>query len=85
MKKSRGWTKFEVVIVLAITSIMALAVMTVVLPVVLGSKRHGTNKNAVVNGMIESRCVEGYKFAIGPKGATQQILDSAGHGIPCDN
>ena len=82
MKKSRGWTKFEVVIVLAITSIMALAVMTVVLPVVLGSKRHGTNKNAVV---IESRCVEGYKFAIGPKGATQQILDSAGHGIPCDN
>ena len=36
-----------------------------------------------VNGMTESRCIEGYKFIINQDGHTKQILDEFGKGVRC--
>ena len=36
-----------------------------------------------IGGMVETRCIEGYKFVIGQDGRMTQILDSFGKGVPC--
>lgn len=38
-----------------------------------------------LNGMTESRCIEGYKFVIDQDGRTRQILDEFGKGVRCGN
>lgn len=36
-----------------------------------------------VNGLVETRCINGYSFTVGERGNTSQILDENGHGIKC--
>lgn len=38
-----------------------------------------------INGMTESRCIEGYKFIIGDGGQARQILDEFGKGVRCES
>lgn len=73
--KSKGFTLIEIAICMAILGIL-LVILT---PAVSG--KH--NVKPTVNGYVETSCVNGYTFVIGPHGAPAQVLDSEGHGVPC--
>ena len=43
-----------------------------------------SNISVGINGVTESRCIEGYKFIIS-QDSTRQILDEFGKGVRCSN
>lgn len=79
--KQRGFTLIELMVVLAVLGI----VVAVAMPVLMGSTGQTNNVSWGVNGMTESRCIEGYKFVIDQKGNSRQILDEFGKGVKCEN
>ena len=76
--KIRGFTIIELMIVIAIIGIIS----AIALPAILGSNQ-GSSISFGINGMTESRCIEGYKFVIGEHGQPRQILDEFGKGVRC--
>jgi len=66
---------FGVVFALIISIVVANAYMLV----------HGGGNNVSfgVNGMTESRCIDGYKFIVGQDGGARQIMDELGRGAKC--
>lgn len=36
-----------------------------------------------INGVTETRCINGMKFVVGQSGSVQQILGPNGGGVPC--
>lgn len=79
--KQRGFTLIELMILLAIGGI----IIAIALPVLMGTTGQTNNVSWGVNGMTESRCIEGYKFIVGEKGQARQILDEFGKGVRCEN
>lgn len=77
----RGFTLIELMIVIAMIGIVGAIAM----PVLLGSTGQTNSVSWGVNGMTESRCIEGYKFIIGEHGHPRQILDELGKGVKCEN
>jgi hypothetical protein len=63
-------------IALLIISIIALNVYKV-------SQADPGSLSVGLNGMTESRCIDGYKFIVGQDGQARQIMDSVGHGVQC--
>lgn len=75
----RGFTLIELMIVLVIIMIAATSAMGII------SSSKGDSKISFgINGMTESRCIEGYKFIINQDGYTRQILDELGKGVKCE-
>ena len=77
--KQRGFTLIE----------MFIAVIFICILVTVGLNVAGfANGNSTVsygiNGMTESRCIEGYKFIIGQNSQPRQILDEFGKGVRCE-
>jgi prepilin-type N-terminal cleavage/methylation domain-containing protein len=78
--KQRGFTLIEMMIAVVIG-------LTVLLMIAGAISGHGSgSSNSIswgINGMTESRCIEGYKFIVGQEGQARQILDEFGKGVRC--
>lgn len=80
MLEQKGFTLIELMIVIAIICIFGTIVLGAV-----GASNGNSNISIGINGMMESRCVEGYKFIIDQDGRTRQILDEFGKGVRCES
>lgn len=75
--KQKGFTLIELMIVI----VMILIVGTII----MGAVGSGNSNISVgINGVTESRCIEGYKFIIS-QDSTRQILDEFGKGVRCES
>jgi prepilin-type N-terminal cleavage/methylation domain-containing protein len=78
--KQRGFTLIELMVVIVIVMIFG--------SIIMGAVSTSSGNSSVswgINGMTESRCIEGYKFVIGEQGQPRQILDEFGKGVRCEN
>lgn len=75
MNKNRGFTMVELVVGSAIMIIAIMVAFNFV-------KGQTSNFSFGIMGTVETRCVDGYKFMIGNRSATQ-VLDEKGRAIPC--
>jgi prepilin-type N-terminal cleavage/methylation domain-containing protein len=78
--KQKGFTLIELMITVAIV----LIVVMVALGYAAGPTK-GKTVSFGVNGLTESRCIEGYKFVVGERGQARQLIDDAGKGVRCQN
>ena len=85
--KNKGFTLIELMIIIAIMGIIAAVVVSAYRSGKYNetSPKKDENQNISFgfNGTTEVRCISGYKFVIGSRGDTTQILDSQGHGVSC--
>jgi len=78
--KQRGFTLIELmvaIVILLVVGVMASGVLNAV-----NGINQGSNISIGINGVTESRCIEGYKFVI-TQDSTRQILDEFGKGVRC--
>ena len=73
----RGFTLIELMVAVVICGILFMLVAGAV------GGQGNSNISFGINGMTESRCIEGYKFVIGEHGQARQILDEFGKGVRC--
>ena len=75
--KSSGFSLIELMIVLAIVTILGTVVLIPVLTRSSGNHTYGAN------GMTETRCINGLMFVVGRSGSVQQMIGESGGGISC--
>lgn len=75
--KQRGFTLIELMVVIAMGMILISVVANVA-----GFAQGNSSISLGINGVTESRCIEGYKFII-TQDSTRQILDEFGKGVRC--
>lgn len=69
----KGITLTELIVTIAIVCIIGVAITT-------------TNNNNVsmgVNGLVETRCINGLQFVVGKQGRSTQVMDTNGRGVFC--
>jgi prepilin-type N-terminal cleavage/methylation domain-containing protein len=79
MKTNRGFTLIELLTVIVIVMILGVVGFNSY----TASQSGFSNVSIGINGMTESRCIDGYKFTIDQHGFTRQIMDELGHGVRC--
>lgn len=76
--KSKGFTAIEIMIVICILAIVLITVINAYYGV-----KNPSTVSIGYNGLIEERCISGFKFVVGQDGRATQILDSFGKGVSC--
>ena len=79
MFKQKGFTLIELMIVIVI----GMIVLSIIAGAV-GATKGNSNISIGLNGVTESRCIEGYKFIVDQTGNARQILDEFGKGCKCN-
>ncbi len=74
----RGFTLIELIVGVMIVMVIGSIVLGAI-----SALSGNSNISIGINGMTESRCIEGYKFVIGEQGQPRQILDEFGKGVRC--
>jgi hypothetical protein len=77
--KQRGISLIEVMIGIAFAMIIIAVGLTA-----FGTATGNGKVSVGINGVLETRCIEGYKFIIS-QDSTRQILDEFGKGVRCEN
>ena len=77
--KQRGFTLIEMMVAI----VFFLCIGMFVFNAINGFNNAGSISFGI-NGMTESRCIEGYKFIVGQEGQARQILDEFGKGVRCE-
>jgi prepilin-type N-terminal cleavage/methylation domain-containing protein len=80
MIKQRGFTLIEFFIALTFIAVLGTIVMGAV-----GAAKGDGSVSMGINGLMETRCVEGYRFVVDQQGNARQILDEFGKGARCEN
>ena len=75
--KQRGFTLIELMVVIAMVLIVGAMLATG-----FAGLSNAGNVSVSINGVMETRCIEGYKFII-TQDSTRQILDEFGKGVRC--
>lgn len=65
----------------AMIAISILGILTAILIPAMSGKSPVSSYG--VNGLTETRCINGYQFIVGANGSAQQILGSNGGGVEC--
>jgi len=78
MTNQRGFTLIEMMVVFVIIMCMLMLAFGGV-----SALNGNSNISVGINGVTESRCIEGYKFVIS-QDSTRQILDEFGKGVRCE-
>lgn len=79
MFNQRGFTLIELMV--------AIVIILIITMIGFGAINGTTQGNAIswgINGMTESRCIDGYKFIVSQDGGARQILDEFGKGARCE-
>jgi len=79
MNMSTSFTFFKIWFGVIFALIISIVVANAYMVVQGGSN----NVSFGVNGMTESRCIDGYKFIVGQDGGARQIMDELGRGAKC--
>lgn len=77
--KQHGTSLIEVLIAIAFAMIIIAVGLSA-----FGTATGDGKVSVGINGIMESRCIEGYKFIITQDNA-RQILDEFGKGVRCEN
>lgn len=77
--KQRGFTLIEVMV-----AVIFFVVVVSIFAGAMGANQGNSNISYGLNGMVESRCIEGYKFIV-TQDTTRQVLDEFGKGVKCEN
>lgn len=78
--KQKGFTLIELMIALTFSSII---IWLVVMIVSAGGIPSDNTVSYGINGLTETRCIDGMKFIVGQSGSVQQILGPNGGGVSC--
>jgi hypothetical protein len=76
--KQSGVTLIELIVGAVFVAVLFL----IAAPIIFSGPTN--NVSWGVNGMTESRCIEGYRFVIGERGQPRQIIDEFGKGVRCE-
>ena len=76
--KQRGFTLIELLVIIVIATVVIMMMATG-----FAGLSGSSNISIGINGVTESRCIEGYKFVINQNGNMKQILDEFGKGVRC--
>lgn len=74
--KTKGFSLIELMIVVAMVGIVATVIFNVV------DVRFTCLDG--VNGVVETRCINGLQFVVGQNGQSTQVYDTLGRGVACD-
>jgi prepilin-type N-terminal cleavage/methylation domain-containing protein len=69
----KGFTLTELIVTIAIICTIGVAITTTT----------DNNVSFGVNGMVETRCINGLQFIVGENGRSTQVMDTNGHGVSC--
>lgn len=79
MFKQKGFTLIEMMI-----AVVMIGIIILIAAGAMGSATGSSSISWGINGMTESRCIDGYKFIVSQDGNARQILDEFGKGARCE-